>query len=252
MPVRIYIVGRVAIEHGGKAVEQEEFPGRQGVIAFARLAFDRHVAVGRGELAEAIWSGEPPRAWDAALSAIASKLRSLLARAGLGKDALASALGCYQLNLPVDAWVDAEAAFDSLHEAEGCLRAGRRREAWSAAQAAYHICRRPFLAGEEGAWVAAAREQVATTFVRACECLADVYIWNREPAVAVDVARQAIATQPFRETGYQLLMRAHAAAGNKAEALRAYEDCRKRISDELGVAPSPETQAVYRELLRSR
>jgi len=93
---------------------------------------------------------------------------------------------------------------------------------------------------------------VATTFVRACECLADVYIWNREPAVAVDVARQAIATQPFRETGYQLLMRAHAAAGNKAEALRAYEDCRKRISDELGVAPSPETQAVYRELLRSR
>lgn len=252
MPLRIYIVGRVAIESAGRLIEQDAFPGRQGVLAFARLVLDRHGAVSRSDLAATLWAGELPRAWDAALNAIASKLRALLAQAGLGKDALASALGCYQLNLPVDAWVDAEAALDALHEAEGSLKAARQRDAWSAAQAAYHICRRPFLAGEEGTWAAQTREMLATTFVRACECLAEVYIWNDEPAIAVDVARQAISVQPFRETGYQLLMRAHAACGNKAEALRAYEDCRRRISEELGVAPSPETRAVYLELLRTR
>jgi DNA-binding SARP family transcriptional activator len=91
-----------------------------------------------------------------------------------------------------------------------------------------------------------------TIFARACECLAEAYIWNGEPSIAVDVAKELVAIHPYRETGYQLLMRAHAAAGNRAEALWVYERCRKLISEELGVDPSVETRAVYLEVLRSR
>jgi DNA-binding SARP family transcriptional activator len=47
-------------------------------------------------------------------------------------------------------------------------------------------------------------------------------------------------------------MRAHAAGGNRAEALRAYADCKKLLADELGAAPSPETEAIARELRRPR
>ncbi|HEY2929051.1 AfsR/SARP family transcriptional regulator [Piscinibacter sp.] len=165
---------------------------------------------------------------------------------------LPAALGAYQLNLPLDSWVDVEAASDSIHEAEGFLKADRFRDAWAAAQVAYHICRRPFLAGETSPWVVQTREQLATLHVRACECLAETYIRNGEPEIAVDVARQAIAAQSFRETGYQLLMRAQLAAGNRAEALRTYEACRALICEELGVAPSAQTQAVYLDVLRSR
>jgi SARP family transcriptional regulator, regulator of embCAB operon len=60
-----------------------------------------------------------------------------------------------------------------------------------------------------------------------------------------------VALEPFRETSYQLLMRAHAAVGNRAEALRVYEHCRRLLSEELGVPPSPQTEAVYLEILRS-
>jgi DNA-binding SARP family transcriptional activator len=167
-------------------------------------------------------------------------------------EAVSSALGCYQLHLPDGAWVDVEAAFDSIHEAEGFIKARKWRHAWSAAQVAYHVSRRPFLSGEEGTWVEEQRERLRTVFARACECLADAYIRNGEPGVAVDVARDLVFTQPFRETGYQVLMRAHAAAGNRAEALWVYEHCRKVISNELGVAPSAETNAVYLKVLRSR
>jgi DNA-binding SARP family transcriptional activator len=38
--------------------------------------------------------------------------------------------------------------------------------------------------------------------------------------------------------------------GNTAEALMAYEACRRLIAEELGVDPSPQTMAAYEAVLR--
>ena len=253
MALRIYLTGRLTLEWDGTLLDQGAFAGRQGALVFTRLLMPRGSAVGRDELAALLWGEAVPNAWDASLNAVISKLRVLLARAGLDKSqVLPSALGCYQLNLPSDAWLDIDAAFDSLHAAEGLLKRDQHQQAWAAAQVAYHIYKRPFLPAEMGDWVTQQREQLATFHVRSCECLAETYIRNGEPSIAADLARQAVVGQPYRETGYQVLMRAHAAAGNRAEALRTFEECRLRVSDQLGVAPSPETEAVYLGILRAR
>lgn len=253
MPLRIYLTGRMGIEHAGGLIDQDAFPGRQGLVVFSRLAVERPHALSRDELAAMLWPEKFPRAWDTALNSIMSKLRLLLGRSGLDKsDVLPTRFGCYSLNLPADAWVDFETAIDSIHKAEGLLRGGKWRESWAEAQVAYQVSRRPFLAGESGPWVEQQRERLQVIFARACECLAESYIRNDEPALAVDVAEQVVAIQPFRETGYQLLMRAHAAAGNRAEALRVFERCRSRISEELGVAPSTDTHEVYLKILHAR
>jgi DNA-binding SARP family transcriptional activator len=253
MPIRIYLTGRISVESGKKLLDQEDFPASQGCLAFARLALDRHHAVSRDDLAEVLWPKKLPRAYDVALSAILSKLRALLARVGLPKsEVLPSTLGCYQLVLPPDTWVDVEAAADALHEAETARRARKWARSYGPAHVAYQVARRPFMAGEESPWVDEKREKLRTIFVRSCECLADFYIWNDEPGLAVEAAKEVVAREPFRETGHQLLIRGYSAAGNRAEALWAYERCRKLISEELGADPSPETQAVYRRVLRSR
>lgn len=253
MEPRIYLTGRLAIECDAGLLDQDAFAGRQPALVFARLLMPRGHGVGREELARLLWGDSLPRAWDTALNAIVSKLRVLLAKAGFEKaQVLPSALGCYQLNLPADTWIDVDAAFDSLHAAEAMQKRDRHREAWAAAQVAYHVFRRPFLQGETAEWATQKREQLSTLHVRACECLAESYIRNDEAAIAVDVAGQAVAAQPYRETAYQVLMRAHSAAGNRAEALRVYEDCRRRISDHLGVTPSADTENVYLGILRSR
>jgi len=46
-------------------------------------------------------------------------------------------------------------------------------------------------------------------------------------------------------------MRAHAAAGNRAEALRAYDRCRTLLAEELGVSPSPALDQLYEAVLTS-
>jgi DNA-binding SARP family transcriptional activator len=63
-------------------------------------------------------------------------------------------------------------------------------------------------------------------------------------------AAEIVALEPFRETGYQQLMRMHAAAGNRAEALRVFANCHELLREELGVSPSPRTEAVFLEILR--
>jgi DNA-binding SARP family transcriptional activator len=78
-----------------------------------------------------------------------------------------------------------------------------------------------------------------------------VFLSNGEYTLAIEAARDAVDAEPFRETAYQLLMRAHAAAGNTAEALRTYECCRLLVADELGVDPSPSTRSVYEQILAS-
>ena len=87
--------------------------------------------------------------------------------------------------------------------------------------------------------------------LRSLECLRDSSLGAGDLAEAVRYADEVTELEPFRESGYRRLMQAHIAAGNPAEALRAYERCRRFLADELGAYPSPETEAVYLEVLRA-
>ena len=61
--------------------------------------------------------------------------------------------------------------------------------------------------------------------------------------------RELTRLEPYRESGWRILMEALAAEGNLAEALAAYERLRGLLREELGIAPSAPTQALHRELL---
>ncbi len=54
---------------------------------------------------------------------------------------------------------------------------------------------------------------------------------------------------PGRETPVALLMAALAATGRRADALRAYDDFRRLLGDELGIEPSPALAARHADLL---
>ena len=62
---------------------------------------------------------------------------------------------------------------------------------------------------------------------------------NHDPAAAATDAGVVIELEPFRETSHVLLMQAHAAAGNTAQALAAYERLRAKLADELGASRHP-------------
>jgi pentatricopeptide repeat protein len=147
--------------------------------------------------------------------------------------------------------VDVEAAQDGIHRAEALIAARDWYASIGPTLVAHNVSQRPFLPGEEGAWIDERRRELEDISVRALECTArrSLGIGGAEVAVAERTARRLIDLSPYRESGYALLMEAFARQGNIAEALRVYESLRRLLREELGAAPSPTVQQMHQRLL---
>lgn len=244
LAARIQLCGRLVVRINGRRVEQQ-LPGRQGRLAFAYLAANRMRPIPRSELAEALWPAALPGNVDTSLAALLSKVRRVI-----GPDLL-TGRSTLELALPTGALIDVEAAFEAIHRAEAAV--GRRdfAAAWAPARVSLHTTSRVFLVGEESAWIDARRRELDEVRLRALECVASagLGLGPTELDSALRSGRALIELAPLRESGYRLLMEALAARGDSAEALVVYDLLRRRLRDELGVAASPATQAVYQRLL---
>jgi SARP family transcriptional regulator, regulator of embCAB operon len=235
---RIQLCGRLVARIDGQRIETR-LPGRQGRLAFAFLAVHRHRPVTRDELGEALWAEQHE---SDRLSPLLSKLRSVVPLEGRGDVRLA---------LPADAWVDLEAAAEGLHRAQSLVAQGDFARAWAPGRVAQHIATRELLPGEDAPWIEQQRRRLEEILVRSLELVgrACVEIGGGELDTAERAARSLIERAPYRESGHRLLMETLAARGNAAEALLVYDALRRRLREDLGVAPSAATQELHRTLL---
>jgi DNA-binding SARP family transcriptional activator len=221
--LKVFLLGHVAVETDGVVVEERGVPSRQVRLLLAYLVAEQGRPVSRDELADALWGEALPATWEKALTVRVSQLRALLTESGLdGAQALTSAFGCYRLELPAGAWVDVVEAGRAAGLAEEAFAAGDLEGGRAAAVLAASLLEQPFLPGEVGSWVEGKRVEVAAVRGRVLSVLVDACLGLGEAREAATWAEQAIALEPFRESGYRRLMEAHIAGGDRAEALRVY------------------------------
>jgi SARP family transcriptional regulator, regulator of embCAB operon len=231
---KVQLCGRFVVQLAGRRAEGD-LPGRQGRLAFAYLVANRDRSVRREEIVEALW----PDGRDGGLAPLLSKVRRVVPLDGLRPE------------LP-GAWVDVEAAAAAVHRAESALALGRAHDAWGPSQVAMFVTSRPFLAGEDLPWIDEERRRLSALHVRAVETYAasTLGVGGTELAAAVRAGRRLVALEPYRDSGYRIVMEALERQGNSAEALIVYDELRCRLRDELGVTPSQATQDLHRRLLR--
>jgi DNA-binding SARP family transcriptional activator len=222
--------------------------GRQVPMLLAYLVLNRARYVGRDELIGALWPNRAPVSQDAALRTLLSRLRS-----SLGADSL-SGRDEVILTLPEPVWIDVEAAAAEMARAFDALQQGDARRAWALAQVPLNIASRGLLPGAQAIWLEAPRRELEDVHLLALEVIgrAGLVMGGTQLQSAERAARSLIESEPYRESGYVLLMEALAARGNVAEALRVFEVLRTLLRDELGTSPSPETIAAHERLLRPR
>lgn len=243
MNTRIHLCGAVGVVVGGEHRERR-LPGRQGVLLLAFLIANRRRPIERETLMEVLWPRGRPPAAGAALRALLSKLRTVL-----GPDAVA---GRERVRLHLeDAWIDVEAAEEALHRAEGAAASGDWGEVWGPARVAAVIADRGFLTGHDHPWVDERRRELDRILERAERCIVGcgLALGGRELAPAERAARRLAERRPLDESAVGLQMHVHAASGDPAAALVAFEGFRLRLRDELGTAPGPELRRLHRRLL---
>lgn len=249
---RVYLCGRVTVERDGRLLTDAALGGRQGRLLFAFLGTRRTLPVSKAQLIEAVWEARTPSSAATALNALVSRLRAALRRLGVPRPhGIATDGGTYQFVVP-SAWIDVEGARTAIDRAEGALRGNGLSDAWASANVAATITRQPFLPDDEHAWVQQQRTQLQRVWRRALLVLSTVSVRNGEYELGIQHAADVVSAEPFDELAYQALMSAHAAAGNRAEALRVYANCRKVFREELGAEPSEKTAAVFLSILRTQ
>lgn len=227
---------------------ERELGRRQTRLVFAILVLGRASPVSRDRLASALWPAGLPPTWETALRGVLSRVRRVLAEAG-HPESLASAFGCYQLDLPDDIEVDVESVEAALHHGERALMDSAPDDATAAAEHVIELTERPFLPDCEGEWVDAWRTRLAAWRSRALVMRAESVERSGDRWAAIEAAEQALAADPTLEPAHRVLMRSLARNGDQAAALRAYERCRRILREEFGADPSPETETAYLALL---
>jgi len=100
-------------------------------------------------------------------------------------------------------------------------------------------------------WLEVERTHLRRLASRAAWAVADCKEAERDLRAAADAARRAIQLSPDDETGIRRLINLLDRAGDRAGAIKTYEDYVRRLRAEVGVEPAPETQAAIARI-RSR
>jgi DNA-binding SARP family transcriptional activator len=245
--LKIDLVGAVHVRGNGF---DRYVDSAQVQVTLTRLCLDRTYGTSRDELADTIWPGDMPATWPSRLRTVLSQVRTLLRMAtGVDGDPVPARCGRYRLELPVEPAVDVERAVDSISTAAKLLADNHYEAAAAKALGGVTCLRVPLLPAHDGHWISDTRHRLLEQCLAGLETASIATAAAGDARTAVTLATQAVHAAPWRESSHRCLIRAHAAAGNRAEALRAYEQLRRALVDELGVDPSPPTEALYLQLL---
>jgi DNA-binding SARP family transcriptional activator len=93
-------------------------------------------------------------------------------------------------------------------------------------------------------WVVVHRERYHHLRLHALEAMCERLTADQRYGEAVEAGLAAVGAEPLRESAHQALVKVHLAEGNRYEANRQYQSCRRLLRNELGLEPSPGMQAL--------
>lgn len=240
--------------HGSTRVVLDEFAGptllvdgtrvrpriRKSYELLAYLLAARRPAVPRAELLDALFDGRNDSSARAYLRQAAHQLREVMpdgARPVVEHEQLRIAGGC-----PVES---AYARVEQLLARAPHLPEAARLELLD--EALRILDRGDYLTGIDSPWVRERRERLARLASDARhEAAKASYVLGRY-RVARDLAEEVVASDPYRESTWRLLMRIGHALGNGDAVVDAFRRCEDALKS-LGAVPSPTTVALLAAL----
>ena len=228
VPVHVQLLGGFAVTAGSGVVHLPHHAER--LLAFLALQARPQP---RGVVAAALWS-------DADERRAAANVRTAVWRVRAASPRLLFLPG-RQLQLHPDVQIDLSSAVSQARELlDGPVITPAQDSGAAAARAGLIRLDADLLPMWEEPWVTFERERLRQLRMHALEALSLRLSGEGRHAGAVEAGRLAVALEPLRESGREVLILAHLAQGNIVEASRELEDYRTVLLADLGVSPSLE------------
>ena len=221
-----------------------EVSGRKPRALLAVLAANVGRVVPADTLIDVLWGENPPGSARAGVHSYVSTLRRTL-----GEGTIQRRPAGYELTVPPTD-VDVHEFSSLVTQARQDLAAGRFGAAERGLETALALWRGTPLGGMDGEWAERERNRLQQLRLAAVEDRVEAQLrLGHGPRLIAELS-ELVAEDPLRERSRTQLMIALYQAGRQADALTAYETGRRLLVDELGVEPSPESQAVHGQILR--
>jgi DNA-binding SARP family transcriptional activator/EAL domain-containing protein (putative c-di-GMP-specific phosphodiesterase class I)/CheY-like chemotaxis protein len=250
--LEVRLLGPFEVAMSGRTVHIGS-PKQRAVLAL--LALQAGSVVSSDTLCNLVWEDDQPASPSATLQSLISRLRAALAsvsgsRVQPDREVLRTREPGWVLDVD-------PAAVDALRFHELAVRARRRRERGDTAAAAAGLAEAMGLwRGAalvdivEAGYLAAQATRLNEARLDALEDLADTELATGRVAEALARLEAHVEAQPLRERGWGLLMVALYRLGRQASALRAFQQARAILDDELGIEPSPGLTEIEQRILR--
>ena len=249
-PCRVRLFGTFEAWVKHRHVDSKAWSTRKSRLIFAMLVVRRGQDVSRDQILEYLWPGmDEARArnnfyvhWSAMRKALMGETRSACP---------------YVENIGGLCRIASDLVTSDLEEFESQLARARQADAagdLASALAGYHrvaeIYTGDLLPGDlYDDWFSALRDKCrqehSDSMLRASRLLDEAGNTQK----AIQLLRKALAYDPWREDLYQAALTYQIATGQRSAAVMTYLECRSRLSEDLGLDPSEETQGLYQTVL---
>lgn len=236
--LEIYALGGGRVVRDGKEVSPSDWRAAMAKELFFYILLNGPVE--RDAIGLVFWPDLPPKKM---IDNFHSTLYRI--RRAVGEGAIVVEEGRYRVG-DVDYWFDVE-EFEALVEQARLLpyHDWRAEDLWRRAVALY---RGDFLPEVSRLWCVPKREVLRQMYLEALIGVGRCHEARREWEEAVEWFQRALQVDGLREDVHRRIMRCYWEAGRRSEAVKQYRRCREILLAELGVEPSEETKALFREI----
>jgi two-component SAPR family response regulator len=168
-------------------------------------------------------------------------------RRALGKNSILLEQEIYRFNNTLDYDYDVELF---LKENALAIQARDPLQKLTHFREAIKYYRGNYLPDIEENWVFAPRECLRQNFLNILLSVSEIYLNLSNYELALDYCQRALHEDDLLEEAYRLSLRIFSGMGNRAALVRQYQRCVEVLEREINALPSPQTQALYQELLK--
>jgi len=243
--VKLFLLGRFEVTYAEHLLPADAWSRKKAATILKRLAYDQRLL--KDQAIEFLWPDTDFTSASNSLYNTIYFLRKTLDTAfGL---AAANAVFRFEgsvLTLAPSAWVDVR-EFERLSSVQTADAAEKRTANLEEALELYRGDLLPDDAYEE--WTLLPRQALIQRQREVRFALASIYRGTRDYAGAIQLLTPLLAYDLIDEPVHRELMRFYTLSGQRHEALRQYQTCVDSLAEELDVPPSPETAALYAQIL---